>query len=117
MTFNYEQAIDTAKRMITRFGTSATLTRQEQTGPDHDPQLVNVDYAVTAIEMQFNDYQRSGTRIQAGDVMFYLSVEDLEIVPSQNDKFTFGDNTYEIIEVDRLAPANTVVYYWLQGRK
>ena len=112
--FNYARAVNTADRLIKRFGQSgkllsSTATTGKPTFTPHDVSLVVLDYRVDQID---------GERIRANDRQIYVATKGLavEITPEDRIQDAAG-SIYEIIApVMPLNPAGTTVFYQIQGR-
>jgi len=116
MTFDYVRSSATAHRLITRFGWAAILRRIANSGDGWNPAQSNTDYTVTCAVMQYATREIDGTLVQAGDRRIIISPNGLEIEPTTRDKLIVGGETYQILRVEKMAPAGTAVYYEAQCR-
>ena len=111
--------IETASRIIARFGQAGTFERPGADGgtpwaPEPgEPTLHPATVAVVAYEQDHRD----GTLIQANDLRVLVSVEGLDIVPSVSDRLLVGADDFFIAKVEPLGPDGVARFYDLQVRR
>lgn len=115
-TFDYAQSILDANELIAEFGATVTLRRSTNTGPAWDPQVSNVDHSAVMAVVAYSDNAIDGTNIRATDRQGLMSVGSLIIEPTIADKVIVDGKEMEIVNVDPLDPAGTVVMWTLQLR-
>ncbi|SDE96438.1 hypothetical protein SAMN05421538_11813 [Paracoccus isoporae] len=111
--------IETASRIIKRFGQTATFERPGESGGtpwDPEPGTPTFHTAIVAV-VDYEQEHRDGTLIQANDLRVLVSVVGLDIVPNLADRLTIGGAEYSIANVTPLAPDGTVRMYDLQVRR
>lgn len=121
----YDRAAATALRLLTKYGQTVTL-RRITTG-DYDPSTgsasqTTTDYTASAAKFDF-DFRMSGmtfvpgTLIQSGDKQIFMSAHSLGITPAPGDQVIIGVDTWPVMGVKELKPADTAVLYEILGRK
>jgi len=111
--------IETASRIIARFGQSGTFERPGvQSGPPYapvygDPTLHPATVAVVTYDQAYRD----GTLIQANDLRILVSVEGLDIVPTVSDRLTVGGVQGASINLAPLGPDGVARFYDMQVRR
>jgi hypothetical protein len=111
--------IETASRIIKRFGQTGTFERAGAPGGDPwnpTPGTPTFHTATVAV-VDYEQEHRDGTLIQANDLRVLVSVEGLDIEPSLSDRLAIGDAEYSIANVTPLAPDGTPRMYELQVRR
>lgn len=111
--------IETASRIIKRFGQTGTFERAGAPGgTPWAPEPGEPTYhTATVAVVNYEQEHRDGTLIQANDLRVLVSVEGLGIVPTLADKLTVGGAEYSIANVTPLAPDGTARMYDLQVRR
>jgi hypothetical protein len=118
MSYDYTKPAATALKLLTKFGKVVTLSRY--TGNSIDPITGTVtagtDASVTTTGLikNYADGVVDGTRILSGDKELILSNEQ---VPTLTDQVTIDSQTWSIIAIKTINPADTVVCYFCQVRK
>ena len=115
--FDYSEARGVAEELIGDFGQSATLVQMANSGTQYNPTLVETAHTVTLALVNYRDSQVDGSLILAGDKLVYLSTQGLAVTPDAKDKIEIAGERHEIVNLDALSPAGTVVYWQLQVRK
>lgn len=116
-SFDYARSKETADRLLTKFGQSATLRRYVASGTAYDPTLTATDYPVTIADMAFKETQIDGTLVKRGDRLIYMAAARLAIAPAVADTLLVGSVEYKVIDVEPLQPGGTVVFYKMQARR
>jgi len=116
MTFNYDRSVATAKRLIAKFGQSATLTQTANSGTSYNPTRVETDHTVKVAVLGYGSYQVDGSLVKQNDKMVYLSLDGLTVTPDEADSLTIGGVKHQLISIKTLSPGGTVVFYELQAR-
>lgn len=118
-TFDYARAKATADRLIAKFGTSGTIRRTSPgAGPAYNPgSPATTDYACRVAVTDYSTYERQNTQIQSGDRRIYVSAQGLAISPIPSDQIVIGSETYRVVDVDTLRPADVAVYFECQARR
>lgn len=110
MSFDYAAKAETATRLITRFGRSATLKSKSVSGDDWCPDLDNSDISVRVVDLKIKE--RDLPESLRGVVTRKLLVEAKDgVTIAKKDKITIGSTTHEIEHAEKLAPAGTVVMW------
>lgn len=114
--FNYARSVQTANRLIDKFGQIGAIRRTETSGDPWDPGTSDTDYPCTLVALDYDQKDVDGTVIKAGDCKVYVAVAGLAIVPTTTDHVIIGGKVYTVIQVKPLSPAGTTVYFDLQCR-
>lgn len=119
-TFDYARARQTADRLLTRFGQSATLRQTTVSGGDGwDPgsgDTVVTDTTITVAVLEYEVGQIDGTVIQNGDRRVFVSAQGVGVTPAPADVLIVGSDQLRIVNVKPLSPASTVVMWECQCR-
>lgn len=112
----YANLAATARRLLTQFGTDATLTRV--TTGDYDPATgtasqTTTDYTCKAARFDYSQRDIDGTNIRVGDQRIYM---DATVMPQTGDTIALGDRTYVVVTARSIGPALTAVLYDVQAR-
>lgn len=114
----------TAKELIAEFGRAVSLRKVTTDTPADlaKPWVPGAEAtADTAAIGVFLDTQRSfitGELIPADQSVVFLSASELgSVVPIGKDRLVDGSDTWEIVTVNTLKPANTVLLYELMVKK
>lgn len=128
MAYDYSVARATADRLITEFGTTATLVRNvpgaydpatgsatsaEQT---HTVKVVFLPPSTSKIS-NFELSMAFGDKVQKDSRFCYMSAEGLAVVPRETDVLRIGSNDHTIEGVTALSPAGVDVVYLVQIKK
>ena len=102
--------IDTAKRLIDRFGQPAVLRKPgEETGPEWNPTPgAPTDHAVDIALTEYTAEQRSGTGITEADLRAFF---DSTMEPTTADQVIIGGRTYAVQAVGRIYQNADAVCY------
>jgi hypothetical protein len=118
--FDYQRARQTADRLLTKFGQSATLRQTSTTGGvPWDPGSGTTTTTDTTVTLAVTDYtvaEIDGTLIQAGDRRAYISAEGTVAAPALTDTLIVGGINYSVVAVKPLNPGGTVVMWEVQAR-
>lgn len=114
MTF-YSNLEATATRLIAKYGKSADLYRQSQSGPPHNPVITETTYTVTMVETGYSLTNRNETLVQAGDKLGIISTSGE--APLLSDKIEIGSVKYSFVDISPLNPGGTVLLFEFQCRK
>ena len=116
--FDYKTLQKTATSLISNFGATATITRDE--GRRFDPAsgkyftgLTNT-YSLKAVRAQFNAFEKAGETVQEKDVR--ILVQSGVTVPLINDTLLFDLIEYRVMNVMTESPSGTDVFYDLHCR-
>jgi len=114
----YDNLAATVRRLLTQFGTDATLTRT--TTGAYDPATGTASTSTstyTAKAARFDYAQRDidGTLVRDGDQRIYLDVQDM-VMPQTGDTITMGGRTWSVVTARSIDPALTAVLYEVQAR-
>lgn len=118
MTFDYAKMAATALKLLNKFGQDTVLARS--TGNSIDPitgaVTAGTDASVTTTGLirNYKDDVIDGTRILTGDKELVLSNE---YEPTLTDQVTIGSETWSIVGIKTIKPADTVICYFCQARK
>lgn len=120
MAFDYARPAATAKRLLTKFGAPAVLSRDGGDGA-YNPATGQVEgggtqtWDCTAAVMAYRAQDIDGTLIQAGDSRVLIA-PDVATVPETGDVLNATGKTLTVVRVETLAPAGTVLRYDVQAR-
>lgn len=109
MPVNYARLNATAQRLIDENGKGATLYRDTQTGPDHNPTVTTTTYAVRMVETGYSITNRNETLINAGDKVGMIS--SAGEAPQMSDKIEIDGTKYSFADLKPLNPGGTVLLY------
>lgn len=119
MAFNYQATANTARSLITRFGKTKTFTLAGQSGSGTD-QFGNpisgtpdTTYAGVGVFLAYSTREVDGSTIERGDMRVVYS----GVRPVLNATVVQDGDTWRVINVDPLTPANTNVLFTIQVRK
>lgn len=117
--FDYSRLVETAARLMSRFGKTMILRRA--TKGVYDP-VNNTrstsstdDYSFTGVVTDYSEHEINGQSILAGDKILMCS--PLSVVPTTTDLVIDGSTIWKIINVYVVQPANSIVYYRIQVRR
>lgn len=117
-TFDYAKMAVTARRLLTRFGQSITISRT--TGATYDPVTgVTTPGTTTAftpkgVLLKYPDRLIDGTRILQSDRKLIL---DDTVAPEMSDKPLVQGEEWTIQDIMTVSPAGTPLIYEVQVRK
>lgn len=109
--FDYAEARATAEELIAEFGTSATLRKKTVTGTGANPTVTTTDYPITAVDLDIQQRDRSGSLVGEAVRTLYISTAGLSVAPEKRDTVQVKGVWCEIAEVRPLAPADVVVMW------
>lgn len=114
----YDNLAATVRRLLTQFGTDATLTRV--TTGAYDPATgvaatTSTTYAGKAARFDYAQRDIDGTLVRDGDQRIYLDVQDM-VMPQTGDTITMGGRTWSVVTARSIDPALTAVLYEVQAR-
>ena len=118
---DYSSLNATAIAQIADKGRAVTLVYK--TPGSYDPQTDAItgngttSQTVKMVILNFKRKDVDGTLIKTGDRMALLANDALTRPPKTNDNVTDGGETYNIEDVEAVAPGDTVLLYKLQLRK
>lgn len=109
--FDYAKSQATALKLLTKFGTDCTVTKQTAGG--YNPAtgsstITSTNYTVKGVLLNYNSVERSenlsaGTLVEESDKKVIL--QQFASVPDLNDLIVFDGVTYRIVNVKTLSPA------------
>lgn len=110
----------TAARMLGDRGQVMTL--RKRTPGAYSPSagsatVTATDYSATGAAFDFAALLIDGTNIQRGDKKVLLSAEGLTVEPDAGDMLVIAGTVYNVVAVQPVAPAGTVVVHKLQVRR
>lgn len=120
MSFDYQRMAQTAKRLLTKFGATAVLSRDGGDGA-YNPATGQVEgggtqtWDCTAAVLAYRAQDIDGTLIQAGDSRVLIA-PDIATVPETGDVVNVAGRTLTAIRVAVTAPAGIAVLYDVQAR-
>jgi len=108
--------IETASRIIARFGQSATLTKPGAvSGPSYAPVYgPAVDHPVTVAVTEYTVEDRANTSRSDSDLRVFMAAG---VAPTTADKLTIGGVEYSLQRVGTLGPDGVTRFYDLQVRR
>ena len=116
-TFDYSKLQTTATNLIQKFGGTVSVivvskgTYNTATGVVND---TTTETEVSGVKVDFKKNEIDGTLVKLNDIKIYLP-STVEV--SKIDKLKISGNTYNIIDIKEVKPADTFLYYELQVRK
>ena len=120
MTF-YDDTAQTAQDMITEFGRTITLRRNNEGvyNPltDTVTGATQIDVPVKAVFTDFKENEIDGTLIVRGDKRVLLAAAALVAGPEHNDILVDGAEQYHVVELMAVQPGDTAIIYKLQVRR
>lgn len=99
----YRRLEATAQRLIAKWGKTATLVREERSGPPHAPVVVPVEHEVKLVDTGYNITNRNETLIHTGDKLGLIST-DAAVVPELGDELVVDGLEYHLVDVQPLNP-------------
>jgi hypothetical protein len=119
-TIDYSAFANVANNLLTKFGSTATLTSKP--AGTYDPNnstasVTPVTQSVTAVAFPYPAKLVDGTMVQVGDFQAFVAPSGVTTAPQAADKFTYLGVVYTVINVKVLNPAGTVILYEMQVRK
>lgn len=117
----YESLRDnTAYNLLTRFGTTLTLKKQVDGSytPGGTIATTTTSYSVKGVILDYDERQREGGLVMAGDRKVIVSAKNLAYTPVQEDLITISGEDWKIISVKTLSPdGSTAIIHELQVRR
>lgn len=135
-TFDYTSIDATALELITRFGTSFTISRTSDGGDwtekfnaatqrkyweDSESNIVytpptgtTYTYTGVCVITNFMDEEIDGTLIKRGDKKLVAKIDN--VAPRQNDLITVASTSYEYVNHKSVAPDGNSIIYLIQIR-
>ncbi len=110
MAFDYTGLKSTAETLIARFGQSATLRQQAQSGTSYEPTLTNTDTTITVADFNHRVRDPGGELTGMTQRTLYISTA-AGVTPAKGDKVQIGGAWHEIAEVRPLNPGGTALMY------
>jgi hypothetical protein len=111
-TFDYSGVIATAKSLIDKFGKTMIRVTSVESGDEWNPTTVEFETNVVGVMTSYKNNQIDGTLIKATDKQI-LTYNAVDI----GDKIKDETISYNVINVDIIAPANDKILYKVQVRK
>ncbi len=111
-TFDYSGVIATAKALIDRFGKTMERITTVTSGDEWNPTTVEFETQLIGVMTSYKNNQIDGTLIKATDKQI-LTYNAVDI----GDKIKDETISYNVINVDIIAPANDKILYKVQVRK
>jgi len=114
MAYNYGTLQATAIRLIASFGREVTIRSYTETGPAYDPTLTPTDTVATAVDVEFNEFNKGIWPIEAHDKNFLISSTS---TVDKSNKIVDSDGTvYSIVNLRTIKPGAALVLYDIQAR-
>lgn len=119
MSFDYSPLQNVALSQISDKGRDVTYT--QVTAGTFDPTTNTVtgasetDTTIKAVITDFDESQIDGTIIQRKDKQVLITAD--VVTPKLEDKITDGSVTYQIVNINQIAPGDIVMLYKLQVRR
>ena len=110
---------DSAAGLIDDVGRSATLRRVVEGSYDPDTGSATdatTDYTVQCLLLNYSDFQRANTSIDAKDRKAVIKAKSLAVQPDQQDILVVDTVEYQIINVQRVEESGDAVIYTCQVR-
>ena len=118
MKFDYSNTAKTADRLLTRFGSAATLSRNSPGTYDPATGIAMPNSSGSTVTVAVIDYDQKfidGTLIRQGDKEGYMSALGVS-VPLAGDVLTWAGVYCSVIACKSLSPSGLDVLYTLQLR-
>ena len=115
-TFDYDEMAADAVELIEEFGRSLTLRYFTETGPEYNPTRTSHDVAVKGCIVDFSDSKISGGLVLATDKRALIA-PDASVAPTTDMQLVEAGSIYEIVNVNTVNPAGTVVLFDCQVRR
>lgn len=116
-TFDYNKFVSMARRLLEKFGTTATFTYATSES-FNTTTMANTKTTSTftgnAVVVPFNKIEMDGETIQQQDLR--LVVEKTSIVPAVDNTVTWNSVDYRIMNVEIISPGQVDVVYICQLR-
>ena len=118
MSAFYTGLAATALRLLTKFGTTVTITRT--TGQSIDPVTgvvtpgTTANLSTTGLLKKYPDDLMDGTRIMTGDRSLILSNE---VEPLLTDNPVIGGESWSVVSIETVKPTSVALVYFVQVRK
>lgn len=112
--FNYSRSAQTAQKLIDKFGGKGVVHKMIKGSgkPTFTP------FPVDLVILEYEDRDVDGTRVKASDRLIYVSTRNFNEEITSDDTVTdVKGATYAIVRARPLSPADTTVYWELQGRR
>ncbi len=119
-TIDYTAFARVANQLITKFGTTGSLSSKPAgtyTPATATASVTPTVQSVMAVAFPYPAKLIDGTMVQVGDFQVFVSPEGVSPDPQAGDKFTYLGVAYTVVKVMVYNPAGTVVLYELQVRK
>jgi len=116
----YERMRDNvAEPNLLKFGTTGYLSLNvAATGKPWDSQLGGeTQVPIICMRTTFKKADNNGTLVEMNDVLFLVSTEGVSIDPALADRIVVGSVAHQIIRIDPLQNADTVVLWKVHARK
>lgn len=116
--FDYAKMAATARRLLTRFGSTVDIVRE--TGGGYDPVTgtttpgTETTYQPKGVLLKYPDRLIDGTRILQSDRRLIL---DDTVNPNASDKPVVQGEEWNIQDIATISPAGTPIIYEVQVRK
>lgn len=114
--FAEEEAL--AQQLIRENGTTCQILRRTAaTGPDHNPLPgATTSEDCLAVLVNYKLREIDGTLIKTSDRKALVSTDGVSSVPTVRDQFQIGTDTYQVVNVSTISPADVAVMWNLQLR-
>lgn len=113
MAYDYTRFEQIAISLIEKYGRTMYLRSITESGKAYNPVKTQTDTEVTGVQGQYTAFELSGESVLSKDIKIFISSE---VEPSQNDKLVDGSSVYQIKNIKKFKPGDTVLYYELQVR-
>ena len=111
----YARLNATARRLIAKYGKSATLVRLSQSGPAHNPTITETEYTITLADIGYSVTNRDQTLVQVGDKQGIISTAGE--TPLFEDKIEIDGQRYSFVDRKPLNPGGTTLLFDYHVRK
>ena len=120
MAFDYPDIRDnTAEPLIKEFGIGGQVAVNDPTtGEPWDSQIGSeVLHSAIFFKSKFTKDNNRGTLVEKNDVLFLMSTEGVTIDPELANRIIVNSVTYQVVRIDPLEPADTIVMWFVHARK
>lgn len=119
MEHDYTRQVDTAKRMIAKYGEVLPITRTSQSS--YDPltgtsTTVTTTGTITAVADNFSTYDQTTRKellVAKKSKRLFVSAASCTFAPNSGDIITYEGEAWTVAPMDELNPGGTVILYTL----
>ena len=108
-----------AVREIAAKGRQITLRQRARSFDAGSGQVTETvsDQSLRGLFTLYEAVQRDGSTVRQGDQALLLAADGLTSPPSEEDEVLDGDESWQVLQVERLQPGDKAIFYRLQLRR